>query len=75
MKKIALISSFCDTQDKLNVLKKNIETLKKNDLDVLLMSPIHLPENIQSMCDYYFQTKDNPVYDWPTKAIFFSLQA
>ena len=29
MKKVALISTYCDTQEKLDVLEKNIDTIKK----------------------------------------------
>lgn len=70
MKKVALISSFCDTQEKLNVLNKNIEVVKNIGVDVILISPIFLPESTTSLCDYYFQTKDNLVLDWPIKSMF-----
>jgi len=69
MKKVALISSFCDTQEKLNILNKNINIIKNLDIDVILISPIFLPESTTSLCDYYFQTKDNPVLDWPIKSM------
>jgi hypothetical protein len=71
MKKVALISSYCDTKEKLNVLNKNINIIKNLNIDVILISPISLPESTTSLCDYYFQTKDNPVLDWPTKAMYF----
>jgi hypothetical protein len=69
MKKVALISSFCDTQEKLNVLNKNIEIVKNLGIDVILISPIFLPESITSLCDYYFQTKDNLVLEWPIRSM------
>ena len=70
-KKVALISSYCDTQEKLDVLSKNIDNVRVFGLDVIVISPIILPESIQIKCDYYFQTKDNPVLEWPLKAMFF----
>jgi hypothetical protein len=70
MKKVALISSFCDTQEKLNILNKNINIIKNLNIDVILISPIFLPESTTSLCDYYFQTKDNPVLDWPIKSMY-----
>ena len=70
MKKVALISSFCDTQEKLNILNKNINIIKNLNIDVILISPIFLPKSTTSLCDYYFQTKDNPVLDWPTKSMY-----
>jgi len=71
MKKISLISTYCDTQEKLDVLSKNIDNVKKLGIDVIVISPFFLPESIQKKCDYFFLTKDNPVLDWPQKAIYF----
>jgi len=69
MKKVALISTYCDTQEKLDVLEKNIDNIKKLAIDVIVISPIFLPQYIQTKCDYFFLTKDNPVLDWPQKAM------
>lgn len=70
MRKVALISSFCDTEEKIYVLEKNIKIVKNLGVDVILISPIFLPEKITSMCDYYFQTKDNLVLDWPLRSMY-----
>lgn len=70
MKKVALISTYCDTQEKISVLKKNIEKIKSYGVDVILISPITLPEEIQKISDYTLIMKDNPVLDWPMKAMF-----
>jgi hypothetical protein len=70
MKKVALISTYCDTKEKLEVLERNIDNLKVCGLDVIVISPFYLPENIQKKCDYFFLTKDNPVLEWPKKAMF-----
>ena len=67
-KKIALISTFCDTEEKKEVLRKNISLIKENGIDVLVISPFFLPEDIISSCSYFFLTKDNPLLDWPVKA-------
>lgn len=69
-KKVALISSFCDNQEKLDVLKKNIGIIKSNNLDVIVISPFHLDKDIVELCDYFFVTKDNPVLDWPERAMY-----
>ena len=69
MKKVALISTYCDTQEKLDVLEKNIDNIKKLLIDVIVISPIFLPQYIQTKCDYFFLTKDNPVLEWPQKAM------
>jgi hypothetical protein len=34
----------------------------------MIISPIYLPESITNLCDYYFQTKDNPLLEWPVRA-------
>ena len=67
MKKIALISSFCNDENKTNVLISNIKKLKEMNFDILLISPIHLDTEVIKYCDYYFFTKDNPVYNWPLR--------
>jgi len=69
MNKVALISTYCDNQEKLDVLEKNIDNIKKLAIDVIVISPIFLPQYIQTKCDYFFLTKDNPVLEWPQKAM------
>jgi len=68
--KIIMISSYCDNQEKLDVLDSNIRTLKNLGLDVMLNSPIDLPNSITSLCDFYIRTKENPVLDWPQKCVY-----
>jgi SAM-dependent methyltransferase len=69
-KKVALISTFCDTQEKLDVLEKNIKIIKTHNLDVITISPFTLPEHINKLCDYVFITKDNPVLEWPVRGMY-----
>lgn len=68
--KVALISSFCDNQEKMDVLEKNIKIVKSNNLDVIVISPFNLPEYLTKQCDYFLITKDNPILDWPTRAMY-----
>jgi len=68
VKKIALIGSFCDTPRKIEVLDQNISIIKSYGIDVMLISPFPLPEEILKKCDYFFLTKDNIVLDWPVRA-------
>ena len=69
-KKVALISSFCDNQEKIDVLEKNIKIIKSHNLDVIVISPFNLPEHITNQCDYFLITKDNPILDWPKRAMY-----
>lgn len=71
MKKIALISSFCDDNIKLKCLKNNIIKVKELGLDVMVLSPIILDEEIIKMSDYVFYTKENPILDWPERAMYY----
>lgn len=68
MKKIALISTFCDTEKKQNVLKTNILKLKELGVDVMAISPIPISQDIVDICDYFFFTKENPILKWPERA-------
>ena len=40
MKKIVLISTYCDTIEKIEILKENIIKIKSFGLDVLVISPL-----------------------------------
>ena len=70
MKKITLISSYCNTQEKIDVLVKNIGILKNLGLDIMLNSPISLPSEVINLCDYYIQTKENPVLNFESKIVY-----
>lgn len=67
MGKLALISSFCDTEEKQNILSENLDILRNLNIDTFLISPIPINEKIIAKCDYYFQMKDNPVLKWPQR--------
>jgi hypothetical protein len=67
MKKIALISTFCDTEEKQNILKENIIKIKTFGVDVMAISPIQIPQEIVTLCDYFFYTKDNELLKWPVR--------
>lgn len=68
MKKIALISTYCDTTEKQDVLKTNILKLKELGVDVMVISPISINQDIVDICDYFFFTKENPILKWPERA-------
>lgn len=70
MKKIALISSFCDNQEKLNLLKKNIIKIKTLGVDVMVISPLKLDDETIDLCDFLIYTKENPVLKWPEKSYY-----
>jgi len=67
MKKIALISTYCDTEEKLQILEENIIKLKSFGVDVMAISPIEIPQSIINLCDFFFYTKENPLLTWPIR--------
>ena len=69
MKKIALITSFCNTEEKLGVLHDNLKTIKNLGLDVMVFSHFRLPKNINELIDYTIISKENPIITWPEKTI------
>lgn len=70
MKKIVLISSFCDTHQKIDILNRNINTIKNMGIDTMVISPFSLPDEIINNATFFFKTKDNPVLDWPEHSMF-----
>lgn len=70
MRKIALISSFCDTEEKLELLEKNILKIKNLGVDVMVFTPFSLPQNIMKSADYVVVSKENPVLNWPEKSYY-----
>jgi hypothetical protein len=69
MDNIVLISAFCNSEEKLNVLRKNIKIIKSTGADTAIISPLPLPQDIVESSDYTFITKENPIFDWPSRAI------
>jgi hypothetical protein len=43
---------------------------KRQGLDVMLNSPISLPSEVINLCDYYIQTKENPVLNFESKIVY-----
>jgi FkbM family methyltransferase len=68
-KKVALISTFCDTEKKSQILKENLKTLKKIGLDTMVIVPNFLPvdEEIIRLSDFVFYTKENPLLKYPIR--------
>jgi FkbM family methyltransferase len=68
-KKIVLIGSFCDNEEKEDVLVANIKIIKDLGIDVLVYSPLDLKNpDISKEADFFFKTKENPLLLWPQRA-------
>lgn len=68
MKRVVLISTFCDTEEKVDILIKNLTKIKKLNLDVFVYTPFRLRDQVYELSDLVLTSKENPVFDWPKKA-------
>lgn len=68
-KKIVLISTFCDTEKKVEVLKDNLKKIKDLGLDTMIIAPNFLPfeQEIIKISDFVFYTKENPLLEYPLR--------
>jgi hypothetical protein len=64
-KNVAVVLSYCDTDEKVSILSNLLDELLLHELDICLISPLILSMEIQSKCDYFIHTKDNPILSWP----------
>lgn len=69
MKKLALISTYCNTWDKLNALYNTLIKLKELNIDSLVYSPLPLPSEITNISNFVFITKENPIIHWPERGM------
>ena len=69
MKKIVLVSTFCDNEEKQNVLKETVAKVKEIGMDIMVISPnfIQIQQDIIDLCDFFFYTKENPLLKWPIR--------
>lgn len=64
-----LITSYCDTEEKLNVLSATIQDLKKYGLDICVHAHFPLPFEIQQSVNYYIFDKSNPIIPYDVRSI------
>lgn len=61
MKRIALIQSHCNSEEKIIILRNTIKKLSDLGLDTLLFSHISLPQDIIESVNYFVCDKSNPI--------------
>ena len=62
MKKLALISTYCNTKEKQEILKNNIKNFQELGVDTLLFSPKGLlPQDIINLSNHCILTEENPI--------------
>ncbi len=69
MKRLVLISTFCDSQEKIDVFAENIKKIKSVGLDIMALGPnwLKMPEELINECDFFFYTKENPLVGYPIR--------
>lgn len=69
MKKLIILHSYPNTEKQQNVLSECLDTLKKTNYDILLMSHYPVPADIYKKATYYLFDEDNemlPEKDFPS---------
>lgn len=65
MKKIALVSTFCDTSEKIEILKTTLLNLSNLGVDSFVITPIELPSEVRELATYTLIDRANPIIRWP----------
>ena len=61
MKKCFLVTSYCNTEEKVDVIRKTIDNIKRYGIDICVHAHYPLPVDIQNDVNYYIYDKSNPV--------------
>lgn len=61
MKECFLITTYCDTEKKVDVLLQCINNLKQYNIDIAIHAHYPLSLDIQKMVSYYFFSSQNPI--------------
>lgn len=70
-KKIALVSTYCDNQEKKDVFLNLVKKVKSCGVDVIAISPLPLDKEHIEACDFIYFTKENPILTWPVRLFTF----
>tara|TARA_B110001454_G_scaffold203852_1_gene212090 strand:+ start:895 stop:1803 length:909 start_codon:yes stop_codon:yes gene_type:complete len=71
MNNLFCITSHCNDEDKIEILKKNINILKNLGFKILVASHIPLCDKILSSIDYFIYDKSNPILYYPERYMDF----
>jgi len=69
MKRVALFSTYCDTEEKEKALLDNLIKVKSLGLDSFVLTILPLSKKIHDAADYVIYSKENPVPDINTKCV------
>ena len=70
MKDLILVTSFCNTKEKENILRNLIHQIyNENNFDILLMSHTIIPDDISYYCNLaIYDSKNELLYDWDMRS-------
>tara|TARA_R110002153_G_scaffold116912_1_gene260854 strand:+ start:27 stop:947 length:921 start_codon:yes stop_codon:yes gene_type:complete len=69
-KNLVVILCYCDTKEKLDILKNTISILK-NNFNILITTHSTIPSDIQQDIDYLVYDKSNPILHYPERGMKF----
>ena len=70
-KNLVIIMCHCDNDIKKNTLNKNIDKIKSEGFDIMVLSHIPVSNSIQSKVDYFIYDKSNPTITYPYRGMVF----
>lgn len=65
------ILCHCNTPEKEELLRKNITDIKKEGHDILIVSHIPIPYELQDMVEYCIYDKSNPLITYPDRGMVY----
>ena len=74
-KGLVVILSHADTEDKIEILIESINSIKKQNYDILISSHINIPDYINDMVDYFIYDKENELINDDISPIFIWMKA
>lgn len=74
-KVLVVILSHADTEDKIEILIESINSIKKQNYDILISSHINIPDYINDMVDYFIYDKENELINDDISQIFIWMKA
>ena len=62
---LVIIMCHCNDDDKIKVLLENINKIKTEGFDIMMLSHIPVSSSIQNKVDYFIYDKSNPTITYP----------
>ena len=68
---LVIIMCHCNDDDKIKVLLENINKIKTEGFDIMMLSHIPVSSSIQNKVDYFIYDKSNPTITYPYRGMVF----